>query len=159
MKEILKEHAGRYPLMQATDVAKLVYQSAFGPGHLIKSREYAARRLADEMSEAQPGIETMEDIGGGLCRLYIKNASDAGMTADEILDRFIETANTFEKDTAQFHKGMEEAECLFPSMAAELTALEKECAAGGYAPFSHSETYRNAYHPAYRVVRKGEKDK
>ncbi len=157
MTEILKAHLERYPLMQATDVAKLIYQSAFGPGHLVKSREYAASRLGEELKTAEPGTETEEDIGNGLCRLYIRNAEDIGMTEDELLDRFIETANTFPKDEALFHIGMETAKRLFPRFAEELERLENECRASGYAPFSHSEIYRNAYHPAYRVVRKGEK--
>ena len=156
MENILKAHFERYPLMQATDIAKLIYQSAFGPGHLIKSREYAAARLSEELKTAEPGVETLEDIGSDLCRLYIRNAVDCGMTEDELLDRFIETANTFPKDEALFHTGMETARRLFPRFADELERLETECRESGYAPFSHSEVYRNAYHPAYRVVTKGE---
>ena len=33
--EILQTHAARYPLMQPQDYAKLLYQSEFGPRHLL----------------------------------------------------------------------------------------------------------------------------
>ena len=35
LKQILQEHAKRYPLMQPRDVVKLIYQNEFGGGHLI----------------------------------------------------------------------------------------------------------------------------
>ena len=45
MRDILLRHAARYPLMEATDFAKLIYQSAFAGGHLISSRQAALERL------------------------------------------------------------------------------------------------------------------
>ena len=40
-----------------------------------------------------------------------------------------------------------------PFSAAELTAYLTGYRAAGCPMVSHSETYRNLYHPAYRVVR------
>ncbi len=37
-------------------------------------------------------------------------------------------------------------------LATELEELEKNLRPKGYPAVSHSDTYREAYHPAYRVV-------
>jgi hypothetical protein len=41
-----------------------------------------------------------------------------------------------------------------PFSPKDLEAYLESYAAAGYPAVSHSETYRNAYHPAYRVIRK-----
>ena len=50
MREILNEHAKRYPKMEARDWFKLLYQSEFGGGHLIADKNMALRRLENEIN-------------------------------------------------------------------------------------------------------------
>ena len=47
MEQILRSHFARYPAMTPQDAVKLLYQSAFGPGHLIADPAYALRRLEE----------------------------------------------------------------------------------------------------------------
>ena len=159
MRDLLLAHAARYPLMEATDYAKLIYQSAFAGGHLIASREAALNRLADEINA--PGGDGFapltEPIGGGLRRLYLAPARRMGLRAETICGLFVETAASYKPDPARFERGMDELAslCRDGALSAdprEIADLRRAAHETNYAPFSHSPRYREAYHPAYRLV-------
>ena len=46
MTDILLFHFARYPKMTPQAAVKLLYQSAFGPGHLIRDEGIYSARLA-----------------------------------------------------------------------------------------------------------------
>ena len=48
MREILIRHWEHYPRMEAQDLVKLIYQSEFGGGHLIRDPGESLRRLQAE---------------------------------------------------------------------------------------------------------------
>jgi len=158
-RELLLSHAARYPLMQAVDYAKLLYQSAFAGGHLIASPAAALDRLKDETAHlperaAQPLVEP---IGGGLCRLNLAPARKIGLRPETICGLFVETARSFEKDADRFERGLDELAVLcraeLPDIDAnEIAALRRACREQDYPPFSHSARYRAAYAPAYRLI-------
>ena len=159
MRELLLSHAARYPLMEAADFAKLIYQSAFAGGHLIASRSSALDRLEDEMNSLSEGgfQPLVEPIGGGLCRLNLAPARRMGLRCETICGLFVETSVAFEKNISLFERGMDELEALcrdgaLSASLGEVAALRRACREQGYPPFSHSQRYRAAYQPAYRLV-------
>ena len=48
MKNIILEHVKKYPLMEIRDIAKLIYQSEFGGGHMIADSSMSLRRIQEE---------------------------------------------------------------------------------------------------------------
>ena len=48
LKNILPLHTGRYPGMEVRDCVKLLYQSEFGPGHMVAEGN-ALRYLKEEL--------------------------------------------------------------------------------------------------------------
>ena len=159
LKAILITHAKRYPLMQPCDVVKLIYQNEFGGGHLIRDEQaclnYLRREYAD--LEKDPTAPLYEDIGNGIVRVNLAAVKPEDL---EQLGRvFI--------DSAAKHKGMLEsflnklkvletltAEGVFPFDTNALSAYLYEYKAAGYPAVSHSPGYRQAYNPAYRIIRK-----
>ena len=159
LKAILITHAKRYPLMQPCDAVKLIYQNEFGGGHLIRDEQaclnYLRREYAD--LEKDPTAPLYEDIGNGIVRVNLVAVKPEDL---EQLGRvFI--------DSAAKHKGMLEsflnklkvletltAEGVFPFDTNALSAYLYEYKAAGYPAVSHSPEYRQAYKPAYRIIRK-----
>ena len=45
MINVIKEHLKCYPNMEINDVAKLIYQSEFGGGHMISDSEMSLKRI------------------------------------------------------------------------------------------------------------------
>ena len=162
------------PLMRVQDLYKLLYQREFGCGHLAPALETAviglqneaiqaaglknAYQLADRSdSDTLPG--TVEPIGNGLCRVYLD-----GVWSKETLRLFARifcaSARTHTGENARFTAALRFlirwADGMLPGT--ELSALRQmldtaETDVNGFSAVHHSEAYRAAYAPHYRVVR------
>ncbi len=146
MLEMLRAHRGRYPLMAPQDAVKLIYQRAFGPGHLIESREGALVALREEALRIpkDASIPLFEAIGGGLVRMQL--ASPDFPRLKTAAGMFFASASHRPGDDFQKELGaLVEA---WPESAPYVARYR----AKGYPPISHSDAYRAAYRPAYRVV-------
>lgn len=152
IEKILLEHSARYPLMEAQDYVKLLYQMHMGPGHLVTNPEEALRRVKAERTTGQTGVR-LEAIGNGLSRCYL-DGGDGTLTDEAITDAFILTANTFMKQPDGLLEALEELTMLSAAgrIACDTEPYKSAYVASGMPPVSHSENYRRAYHPAYRVV-------
>ena len=155
--------ARKYPQTTPQDAVKLAYQSVYGCGHLIdgensaRVRDYLARENADFADREW----FTEDIGCGHARLYLGDAP-----AEAVFTLFSRSA---ERD-ARFSPGETEQRLAFQKQLALLSRLAEE----GYFSFTaedfsdyvraywktglhavhHSDAYRTAYAPAYRVIRR-----
>jgi uridine kinase len=146
MQQILREHRARYPLMEPQDAVKLIYQRAFGPGHLIKTRASALEALAAEASHVQkdPGAALFEPLGAGLARL---NLSAEGLPSlGTVAGMFFATAARAPRTDFQ---GELDALCAVWPECAPFVALYRS---QNCPPISHSAAYRAAYRPSYRLV-------
>lgn len=160
LKEILTWHFTRYPLIQAEDIIKLIYQGVFGPGHLINNRESfrnVEERLRNEFACLTPlsvGMEETEpvDPGGSLVRVNlvpIANSQEHQVLLQKALK---ETIKTFTPTPALFLHRIELArewcEKYLPSQKERLKLLQQNL----NLPPAHSAIYLQTYRPAYRVV-------
>lgn len=159
---LLKKHLIETPRMEPTDAVKLAYQSAFGCGHLLSARQACADFVRREM-EAVPACAAAPAavlIGGGLCRLNLAASAVRALSPERIADMMMITndhvlarkdnAARFEESLMQLQALAEAGETSFS--ADELHTYLADYRAQGCPPVSHSEAYRQAYHPAYRVV-------
>lgn len=160
MINILKNHLSAYPDMQIQDVAKLLYQSEFGGGHMISDSEKSLKWIQNDYAALNPDIlERMlrvENIGDGIYRIYLSNLN-YGLRAEVLNEMFVRSANTRKgsidglvRKINLFLQACHNHELSFSEMEA-ITFFE-DWKAKDYPAISHSETYRQAYHPAYRVV-------
>ena len=159
LKDLLCAHFEKYPAMRPEDAVKLIYQNEFGPGHMIADEKKSLQRLQQELSSLSPkeGEPLYESIGGGLCRLNLRPCLQKGIPAEDINRLFIKAAQSTEGDKKSFLKKLQELSQMAdrdetPFYAAELDYFlilykEKGCPA-----IHHSDAYRAAYAPAYRVV-------
>jgi hypothetical protein len=151
-----------YPLMTAEDVYKLAYQAVYGPGHLIHDREAAQRYLKDELAALPPGPDgepLVEPVGDDplLVRVNLRPFAARGGDRQRLLDALVTSANSVRGDPERMRQHLVEAvgELRRRGRGADAEALDRlaaEAAASGYPAAHHSAAYRDAYHPAYRVV-------
>ncbi len=159
LEDVLLQHFDQYPRMEPQDAVKLIYQQEFGPGHLIKDEKKALEFLRQEMAgagEPLPGETLYESIGNGLCRLNLRPCKAKGIPAEDILRLFVETARSVQGDKKNFAAGIRVLQKLadvdetpFDPLLLDifLAKYPKSCPA-----VHHSDAYRLAYQPAYRVV-------
>ncbi len=157
--QVLRAHFARYPQMTPQDAVKLLYQSAFGPGHLIRDEGYARRRLAEELEQTPPcDGPLLEPIGGGYARLHLGAAKAQSLSEGAVYTAFAQAAAAPCPGKEAFEGGISLLEALVaggeaPFSAGELADYLTAYRAEGCPMVSHSEAYRAAYRPAYRVVR------
>lgn len=160
MKSTIQKHIDTYPLMEVRDVCKLIYQSIFGGGHMIPNPEYSLKRLREEYESMKDvfGEEEskIEEIGEDVSRMYL-NTLKNGLSPETLNQMFVLSANKkkgtgeeLEEVLALFLKDCED--CSFPFSYGEAADFIEKWKKEGYPAISHSETYRNSYLPAYRVI-------
>lgn len=142
--------------MESVDAVKLVYQSAFGCGHLLS--ENCARRLAEELARtpARGDVPVGTPIGNRLCRLNLAAPAVQKLPPGRIADMMRVTMAQPLGGEAAMNAGLEALRELARAGEAPFSPESLEAFLGGWdghTPVSHSEAYRAAYAPAYRVVR------
>ena len=157
LRVILIAHAKRYPLMQPTDAVKLIYQNEFGGGHLIRDEEaclnYLRREYADlEKDQTAP---LCEDIGNGIVRVNLTALKEEDLA--QLGKAFVDSAAKHKGTLDSFLNKLEvlrtlTAEGVFAFDLDALNSYLSEYEAAGYPAVSHSEQYRQAYKPAYRIL-------
>ena len=158
MKAAILNEKSIHPYAQPQDYIKLIFQSEFGPGHLIPNADYARKRLYDEWEQAQKlPAEQPQDIGGGYIRLCIKGVDESEL--EKINHRFVTAANQKAGSDSGFMAKLDlmiamASEGLLPFDAKRADTAVKDYLAGGIRPTSHTEIYHSHYTPAYRVVKK-----
>lgn len=157
LETVLKAHVARYPFMEPTDGVKLIYQNEFGGGHLIRSEETCLAYLRREYASVPKDSDAppYEDIGNGILRVNL------AALPEEELERlgkvFIRSAAEHTGELGSFLQKLEVLRKLteqgvFSFGIQELEDYLARYAQAGYPAVSHSETYRQHYRPAYRVV-------
>lgn len=157
LAHILKAHARRYPLMQPTDTVKLIYQNEFGGGHLIKDEASCLHYLRREYSsiEKDPSIPLYEDLGNGIVRVNLAAVKEEKL--EQLGKDFIRSAATHQGSLERFLEKLDVLRAVakqgvFSFSPEALETYLQKYAVAGYPAVTHSEQYRAAYHPAYRVI-------
>ena len=154
LRRCLAQHLQKYPLAAEEDVVKFVFQGMFGVGHLISSHQQTLEYIVSEMNsvEADEREPLTERLSPFWFRLNLRAAKAQGMNPASIEMMTYESAkyrpaDFTRQDVYDFCLKLEEFDREKMRLAAEKILDEN------WLP-SHSESYRNAYHPAYRVVYK-----
>ncbi|MGI6497336.1 MAG: uridine kinase family protein [Oscillospiraceae bacterium] len=154
-------HFARYPNSGLQDFYKLMFQSVFGPGHLISpSREEEhVSRIRSEMRNALPTARLHDPIGNGLSRIHL-GALPAGISPERV-NRAVAAAAAQQGDRPAALDDLAEGysallslcrESLLPFSPDDLARTWAGWQGDGYPPVPHSDVYQKAYAPSYRVV-------
>nr|MBR4280008.1 hypothetical protein [Clostridia bacterium] len=149
----LLEQMKRHPAMQPRDVLKLCYQAARGAEHLLADTA-RARAWFDQEYAATPAdgvLPLFEPISGHVARVNIAAWKAANLPADWLFRMFVHTAGVPMGGAELLNQYIDEAAAVvsaMPGWADELAAWRES----GMPAVHHSEAYRAAEKPAYRIV-------
>lgn len=153
--DVLQSHAKRYPLMTPCDAVKLIYQATFGVGHLLADEAVVRQRIADEERSVIPEeiCPALEDIGGGFARMYLNRGNPANLVGSLFMEAGTKSGGTEEQFMERLNILHElTANDVFSFDTAALEDYLTAYLSDKIRAVSHSEKYRAAYCPAYRVV-------
>ncbi len=161
MYTIFTTHGRRYPRMTPQDAVKLAYQSVFGGGHMIPDPTAALTRLETEwaaLPDSSVELPKTEPIGGGLVRLHLASIDPKALPPEAVNAMFCTSANSHRGSMDDFLKALDVLRGLcregrMPFEEAALDGYLTTYEADGMGAVSHSDMYRQAYAPAYRIIR------
>ena len=158
---LLLKHKARRPLMRVTDYYKLLYQGVFGVGHIMGDKAW--KWLTEEAEgldmDAQPLEPLIEAVSadGSMIRVNLRPYLREKRPLEDLFDAMKMTA-LIEGFPEEFFEcwnvflGLVEEKSIKVEPS-EFRTLIKELGDEGVKPRHHSEEYREAYSPAYRVIR------
>lgn len=160
LHRLLTAQLQQYPAMQPQDVYKLLHQRTFGPGHLVNDAVKSLARLRQELLTLQTPphcpATLFEPIGNGMARLSLSAVAATGLSVHTLNGMLVCCAGA--RGSVQAFEavlGQASALCAAGGLPLDAKALDAFFAAQkalGYPACHHSETFRAAYNPAYRVV-------
>lgn len=160
-KYYFTEQLRLHPSMQPQDVVKMCYQAAYGAEHMITDPEHA-KQLFDREYEAVPAsfaIPLYEPISEDFCRINLAAWKARGLDKDDLFELFTASAHSSSVGESDFSNCIKPAEQVIqkgkaPFSFEEWQAYYSEYKKSGMPAVHHSEAYRRAEQPAYRLVRK-----
>ena len=149
-----------YPESTLQDIYKSFYQEHFGPGHIISDTASARRYLMRELSEmGKTQSPYFEPTGsqGAYVRVFLSAVADSLITAEQLLDAFVRSANLWQEPTVSWMEKWEAIVSIIQANKIELEGFETDLpllneAARNDQAVHHSRRYNEAYHPHYRIV-------
>ena len=149
-----------YPESTLQDIYKSFYQEHFGPGHIISDTASARRYLMRELSEmGKTQSPYFEPTGsqGDYVRVYLSAVADSLITAEQLLDAFVRSANSRQEPTVSWLEKWEAIISIIQANKIELEGIETDLpllteAAQNHQAVHHSRRFNEAYHPHYRIV-------
>lgn len=158
IRQAITHQLDTYPKSTLQDVYKMFYQEHFGPEHLINDTASVRNYLIYELTKTDNGGLYYEPIGcnGNYVRVYLNAVTDSLITADELLDAFIASANAHRQPAADWKEIWETIISVIQTENIEIKGLElihllSEAAKQNQA-VHHSQIYNDTYHPHYRIV-------
>jgi len=162
VENLIRAHFERRPLMRAKDAYKLLHQGVFGVGHIMGDESWAWLKAEAEGLdlEEQPDEPLLEEVSAddSMVRVNLRPYLRRGLPLERLFSAMKKTAGL-----GGSPRDFLEAWTLFKTLAnsgeigidkAEMDELDEGLRSGGCRPQHHSDAYRDAYHPAYRVVRR-----
>ncbi len=160
MRSAIERQLVTYPESTLQDIYKSFYQEHFGPGHIISDTASARRYLMKELSEmGKTPSPYFEPTGsqGDYVRVYLSAVADNLITAEQLLDAFVRSANSWQEPTVSWMEKWETIVSIIQANKMEIEGFETDLpllteAAQNNQAVHHSRRYNEAYHPHYRIV-------
>lgn len=158
-EKMLSRHYKNYPELQLRDIFKFLHQSSFGCEHLLTDSVVARDYIQREAAECRPHMgKWTEPLDGAFCRVHLDWVK-AGIPVETLTKLFVRSAKPVDNGKERLEEKL--AVLLEMVKKGELPfkaeETEKEIAAwkeAGFEARHHSDSFRNHYFPAYRVIKR-----
>ena len=169
-RDMIEAELLSYPESRAQDIYKSFCQDNLGPEHLIPDPAAAANYLREELLTYQEDLDSLrykvpatryDFVGdqGNYVRVDLSVILDGQVTEEAFLDAFIRSTNEGKRATGEeWEKKWGHVSSLLrkefkdiPDLDHDLHMLDSLVAEGHYI-MHHSQPFRDAYHPHYRII-------
>lgn len=158
---LIEQHLERYEKLAISDIYKLLHQVALGSSHATDSKENIHALLEKEVSmlEDGPNEPLVDPISpdGKLARIHLRPYIASNYSLSALSNAFHKTANEHQGSTDKLEKFcdcfVELSATGYPQLSyRDIAAFIKKVKIDAYPTVRHSETFRLAHQPAYRII-------
>lgn len=153
-----------HPMSQLRDIYKSCFQDVYGPGHIISDTVQAGQYLRSELAQTNDTIgRYYEPVGieNNFYRVNLSVIKDNVIPYDLFFSAFVRSVNGIKpipvadwaKQWALIESEVSKMNLNLPNFSADSAAIAQLLQQGKYA-FDHSQAFRDAYNPHYRIVSK-----
>ncbi len=162
IRTMCTEIAEHYPQATLQDVYKTCFHDFFGAEHLLKDTAMAhnyffseIKTCKDEDLSAMPSFEPT-GFRHRFVRVNLSEVLSGAMSEDELFARFVEAAgtnNAFSDNWSEEWQRIEKIALeVHPAWTDTILQAALQFAASTASPVRHSEAFRQAYNPHYRII-------
>lgn len=163
VSETVNRYVQLYPEAQLQDIYKSFFHDAFGPGHLIPSREQAEHYFNSELTQLPADTVTFyfEPAGCGhnFYHVDMRAVRDGYISGEELFKAFYDSLLGFKMpdvvswadDWHEIREVIDSSGIILPDAAADARRINNILATGNYT-MHHSDRFNEAYQPHYRLV-------
>ncbi len=158
-EKLLICHTEAYPKIQIRDIFKFIYQSSFGCEHMLSEVSHAVEMIGSEYDSLPADRADMTTpLDGDFYRVDL-SLLDSGLTAETLGKIFYMSSKCEAEGFPKLLRMLDVADKLIredklPFSQGEFASAKDDWAAHGYPAVHHSDVFRKAYKPAYRVISK-----
>lgn len=155
-RQLLLGHYRTYPKLQLQDLFKFLHQSAFGCEHMVSALEAATAYIRQERQSCCVSDRLIDALDGAYSRVHL-SCPDCCLSDETFGKLFVASAKPEPNGDQALEQKLSVAQALVEEQAlpfppdAFKKALE-DWKALGYPAIHHSDAFRAAYQPAYRVI-------
>lgn len=152
--EYLIRHQNKYPALLVQDYLKLIFQSEFAGGHLIKSKDISLKFLESEASSIQSfkSKELYEYISDNIIRINIEPYLQNNLVIKNLNDLFFNSSLLNYSGSLLNNKITTLEKLLYDQQKQFSDYYLINNFKQNPTIFSHTNTYKENYHPHYRVI-------
>lgn len=156
--EYLLDQCVRYPALAPSDLLKGLHQSVFGCGHFVTDEAAGLELLRRELE--LPDLRAdVEFLDGPFCRVHLGYLKETGLAPETLFRLFVLSAEAPAGGTEVLEEKLAVLLALaeagrLPFSFTETAAAVEAWRGVGFPACRHSERFRTAYRPAYRVIRR-----
>ena len=164
VRELCEYMVRVYPQATLQDLYKTCYQDFFGAEHMISdtaaARAYLRYELNEFMGEGVPELRMpMHEPTGfrhRFVRINLSEVFNGQMSEEELFARFADAAgtdNAFSNNWTEEWQRIEKIALeVHPAWTDTILQAALQFAASTASPVRHSEAFRQAYNPHYRII-------
>lgn len=155
--EFLLTQCRAYPALRPEDLLKALHQSVFGCGHFVTDEAAGLERLREELARLPQGaVSRAEALDGPYVRLHLGELG--GLSPRTLYRLFALSAEAPAGGAAALEEKLQRLlnlarEGRLPFSCDETARAVASWRTAGFPACHHSEEFRAAYAPAYRVIR------
>ena len=157
-EEALRKQLKNHPSIELQDIIKMCYQATFGAEHLLLDLEKARAFFEEEFEATEASDEPVyEELNEEIVRVNFGAWKKAGLPKEELFAAFVKSTQGVGGTDEALLNCLGRAERVLEEAGFDMEAWAEAKAAyieAGMNPVHHSQGYRDAESPAYRVVKR-----